>query len=122
VRSRSKATELASVGEELRDAAAAIRRSAPTSASFHREVATLLDQIALSAPLVEMQLPPITRKALAVARAFQRPAPVVDDRMCQYCGENPAVVFDVDGAWCDSNCQRNDRGNEETWWRKAVQP
>ncbi len=42
-------------------------------------------------------------------------------RRCQYCGHKLAQIFDVDGAWCSDEHQRFDRGNEETWWRKAVE-
>jgi hypothetical protein len=62
-----------SVASELQDAARAIRAQVPATATFHRATAALLDQIALSAPLVEMHLPPITTKALVVARAYMVP-------------------------------------------------
>jgi hypothetical protein len=78
------------VAEELQNAARAMRRSSPAEASFHRQVAVLLDQIALSAPLVEMHLPPITQRALDVARAYQDPcappAPKVLEIPLKPCG------------------------------------
>jgi hypothetical protein len=104
-----------SVAEELHAAARAIRRATPATASFHREVAVLLDQVALSAPLVDMNLPPITRKALAVARAFQRPtqpAPAVG--LCVQCGQRPAVSEQ----WCGEECERSDRVSEMRGWAR----
>lgn len=133
------------VAEELQNAARAMRRSSPADASFHRQVAVLLDQIALSAPLVEMHLPPITQRALDVARAYQDPcappvpaAPVVPrlpakeccnaelgekcecttTQMCDQCGFRVAVIVDIDGKWCGEECQRNDRVSEHRGWSR----
>jgi hypothetical protein len=38
---------------------------------------------------------------------------------CNYC---PALaqIFDETGRWCSDEHRRFDRGNEETWWRKAA--
>jgi hypothetical protein len=46
------------------------------------------------------------------------PDGVVGYRPCQRCRTEPAV----NGPWCKGSCEQLDRGNEETWWRKAVQP
>jgi lysyl-tRNA synthetase class I len=39
---------------------------------------------------------------------------------CQNCGK-PAHIHDIDGSWCDYECQILDRGNETTWWRRAME-
>lgn len=53
--------------------------------------------------------------------AHLRPEPeILDARMCQYCGQKFAQIFDVDGAWCGDEHQAYDRQSESTWWRKSV--
>lgn len=39
-------------------------------------------------------------------------------RMCQQCGFRKATVFDIDGQWCDDECQRNDRVSEMRGWAR----
>ena len=42
-------------------------------------------------------------------------------RCCQWCGGEPAVIFDIDGCWDTEECQRFDRQSETTVWRRWSQ-
>jgi len=88
-----------SVAEELQAAARAIRAQQAADATFHQRVADLLDQIALTAPLVVHEngnspfMPPITRKARAVAAAYRNPGWTADgERVARVRSSEVAVV------------------------------